>query len=171
MNSTVIFRQTGGTHIEAYHRIDLIGPERYRKSGGTMMIVDDNNILLNCLKLTAENYFDCEVEEYLSPAKAWEAFQRDPGRYRCVITDFHMPQMTGGDLICRIHANCPDMPVVLMSAAADPDEAGITGDTPARFVRKPFDWDEVIADLESMEASPPLTSVRVGTRSTTVART
>ncbi len=62
MNSTVIFRQTGGTHIEAYHRIDLIGPERYRKSGGTMMIVDDNNILLNCLKLTAEKYFDCEVE-------------------------------------------------------------------------------------------------------------
>lgn len=165
MNSTVIFRQTGGTKTEAYHRIDLIGPERHHKSGGTMMIVDDNNILLNCMKLTAEKFFDCEVEEFLSPAKAWEAFQRDPGRYRCVITDFNMPQMTGGDLIRRIHANCPDMPVVLMSAAADPYEAGITADPFARFVRKPFDWDDVVVHLESMEASPALTTVGAETLS------
>lgn len=165
MNSTVIFRQTGDSNTQAFHRVDLLGSERHRKSGGTMMIVDDSSILLNCLKMTAEKFFDCDVEAFISPADALQAFGRDPGRYRCVVTDFHMPQMTGGDLIRRIHAECPNLPIVLMSAAADPEEAGICRDSFARFVRKPFDWDEVIAHLNEMESAIGVTDSRTETSS------
>jgi len=160
MNSTVIFRQSGSSNTEAFHRIDLVGPERHANKSGTMLIVDDNNMLLNCLKMTAEKFFGCEVEAYLSPAQAWEAFMEDPGRYRCVITDYHMPQMMGGELIRRIHAACADMPIVLMSAAADPEDAAIDDDPFARFVRKPFDWDEVISHIEELESLTGFSAAR-----------
>ncbi|MGB0582723.1 MAG: response regulator [Limisphaerales bacterium] len=151
MNSTFIFRKSNGSKTDAYRRSDLHGSAA--RQSKLFMIVDDSRILLNCLKMTAERYLNAEVDAFDSPVKAWQAFRRNPKKYRGIITDFHMPEMTGGDLIQRVRAAFADVPIILMSAEAQPEEVNIDRDLYARFVRKPFDWKQVMSQIVELETA------------------
>lgn len=151
MNSTFIFRKSNGSKTDAFRRADLLGSAARQSS--MLMIVDDSRLLLDCLESTAEKFLDAEVDAFDSPVKAWQAFRRDPRRYRGIVTDFHMPQMTGADLIQRVRTAFADVPIVLMSAETEPEEANIGTDRYSRFVRKPFDWKDVMTQIEELEAA------------------
>ncbi len=138
MKSTFIFRRPARSNADAFRRADLL--DSVAGWSSIFMIFDDSRLLLDCLRLTAENFLNCEVAAFDSPVEAWRAFGRDPKSWRGVITDYHMPQMTGADLIRRIRPAFPELPVVLMSGEAEPGEADIGDDPFTRFVRKPFAW-------------------------------
>ena len=76
--------------------------------------------------------------EYLRSDSIW--------RSSCVITDLHMPGMTGAELQERLIADGNDTPIILMTAYPDDKirsralNAGAIG-----FLRKPFD-DEMLIE-------------------------
>jgi FixJ family two-component response regulator len=81
------------------------------------------------------------AEEFI----AWEA----NASYNCVITDIHMPGMSGLDLARLLTARRRGVPVVMVTARSD---LGIDADAAANgaicLLRKPFKTDALIDCLE-----------------------
>lgn len=148
MNSTVIFRKPGRPAADAYRLADQVAAERQ-----VMMVVDDHPVIRQCMQLTAERTANTEIETYGNPLEALNAFQSNPDRYRVVITDYHMPEMTGAELIRGIQAIQPDQSIVLMSAAANANEVEIATGRHCRFLRKPFGWAELTEQIEQLESA------------------
>ena len=69
----------------------------------------------------------------------------DDAPFGVVLTDVRMPKMDGRALMAEVHARCPELPVVLVTAhatvslAVDSMKAGA-----ADFVQKPFDREELL---------------------------
>ncbi|WP_416067232.1 response regulator transcription factor [Rhizobium sp. ZK1] len=69
---------------------------------------------------------------------------KDVHRFNCVISDIHMPNMSGLDLIALLKKLRPELPVILMTGRFEPglaDKAALAG--AAVLVTKPF----VLGDL------------------------
>jgi FixJ family two-component response regulator len=67
----------------------------------------------------------------------------------CVITDIHMPGMSGFDLKRLLMARDPNMPVIMITARADPDleaRAGAAG--VVCLLRKPFESGDLVGCLD-----------------------
>lgn len=70
-----------------------------------------------------------------------------------VLLDHRMPGIMGGDVYGRMRRLRPDVPVVLMTAAMDPQ--GLARQVGAPLVlNKPFDVDELMAAVEAARRAP-----------------
>ena len=115
------------------------------------IIDDDESVreatksLIKSLGYTASTF--SSAEEYLRSGDVWES--------SCVITDLHMPGMSGADLQARLIANGHSTPVIFMTAYYDERvrdrvlDAGAFG-----FLRKPFSEDSLIECLDKALNSP-----------------
>jgi PAS domain S-box-containing protein len=83
-------------------------------TGETVLLVDDEEALV---RLGEEMLAELGYEPVglASSAAALDAFLADPDRFDAVLSDESMPGMTGSELVARIRAVRPDVPVVLMS--------------------------------------------------------
>jgi DNA-binding NtrC family response regulator len=85
-----------------------------------------------------------DAERFEDPAAFLEAFSITP--HDLVLTDLKMPQMDGLEVLAKVKARAPDVPVILISAhgtvksAVDAMRHGALD-----FIEKPFDNDAVIA--------------------------
>ena len=69
--------------------------------------------------------------------------------FDCIVTDIHMPGMSGLDLIECLVARGSTAPVVLITARADPSiEARAAAVGAACLLRKPFEINELIRCIE-----------------------
>ena len=69
--------------------------------------------------------------------------------YDCVITDIHMPGMSGFDLRRRLSAQDPGLPVIMTTADAEPElEARAAAIGAVCLLRKPFEADAITDCLE-----------------------
>jgi FixJ family two-component response regulator len=69
--------------------------------------------------------------------------------FDCVVTDIHMPGMSGLDLMKRLAAGGSTTPVVLITARSDTNlEAKAAAAGAARLLRKPFDINDLIECIE-----------------------
>lgn len=59
-----------------------------------------------------------EVAEVDDPEAALEAIAEDPESWGCLITDYDMPGLTGGDVVERLQLVAPGLPVIVVSALA-----------------------------------------------------
>ena len=59
-----------------------------------------------------------EVAETDDPVSAVETIAEDPGGWACLITDYDMPELSGGDVIERLGVAAPGLPVIVVSALA-----------------------------------------------------
>jgi signal transduction histidine kinase len=86
-------------------------------SGQTYLVVDDDLEVGQVLQSYLER---CGAEVALSDAPdiAADAIAEDTGMWSALITDYDMPGMTGGDLVERVRAHAPDLPVILVTALA-----------------------------------------------------
>jgi DNA-binding NtrC family response regulator len=89
-------------------------------SAGRILLVDDDDLLLRAVSrvLTRAHY---EVSTFRSAPDALAALQRAGGAADLVISDLHMPGMDGLELLERVRANWPDLPVMVLSG--DPSVA------------------------------------------------
>ena len=70
-------------------------------------------------------------------------------RYGCVITDIHMPGMSGFDLTRLLLARHSSVPVIMITADAEPGlEARTAAMGAVSLLRKPFDVDALAECLE-----------------------
>ena len=69
--------------------------------------------------------------------------------FNCVVTDIHMPGMSGIDLMKRLAAQGSPTPVVLITARSDSNlEAKAAASGAVGLLRKPFATDALIGCLE-----------------------
>jgi FixJ family two-component response regulator len=74
---------------------------------------------------------------------------RGEGSYDCIITDIHMPGMSGIDLKRLLTARDLKMPVIMITARAEPElEARAAASGAVCLLRKPFETDALIKCLE-----------------------
>jgi DNA-binding NtrC family response regulator len=113
-----------------------------------VLIVDDEVEVANCLRRLLRRHFQVEIacsgEEAL---QRLERFDAD-----VVVSDFRMAEMSGRELLCRVHERRPDAIRVLMSGWADPMavDSSVHDGTANRFLFKPFATDDLRAAIQDL---------------------
>jgi FixJ family two-component response regulator len=69
--------------------------------------------------------------------------------FNCVVTDIHMPGMSGLDLMKRLAAQGATTPLILITARSDTNlEAKAVASGAACLLRKPFDINDLVKCIE-----------------------
>jgi two-component system response regulator FixJ len=108
--------------------------------------VIDDDLLVRCAMVSLLRSFGLEVEAFASATTFLEV---GPERWDCVVSDIHMPLMSGLELLVRLTASHPDLPVVLITGMADDQvrsralKAGAAG-----FLEKLAPAETIIAAIE-----------------------
>jgi two-component system response regulator MprA len=110
-----------------------------------VVIVDDDPALVETLEdlLATEGY---SVEGFTDPTEALARLRRDP-LPDLVILDCIMPRLTGTELREALREAGVEVPVLLMTALADPSFCVHPGD--AEVLNKPFLLEDLIVEMES----------------------
>jgi len=112
----------------------------------TILIIDDKDMMRDSLSLTMSRAGHKAITTD-SPLDALELIRQH--RPQVVITDLKMPKMDGIELLSRIKADQPDVPVILMTAFATISTAVQAMRTGAYdYVQKPFESDEIMVIVE-----------------------
>ena len=85
-----------------------------------ILIVDDELSMRDFLKILFENE-GYEVSVAANAATALDVAVKDP--FDVVITDIRMPGMNGLELLAELKQHFPDLPVIMITAYASPDDA------------------------------------------------
>jgi CheY-like chemotaxis protein len=90
-----------------------------KQTGGHVLYVDDDEplVFLVTRLLRRMGY---EPAGFTEPARALEAFKRDPGQFALVLTDLSMPGANGLDFAQEVLATAPDTRVAILTSYADP---------------------------------------------------
>ena len=117
----------------------------------TILLVDDSEDCIATLDLALQTLPGVVLRPFLSAEAALSALQSDT--VSAVITDVHLPEMTGLELVARIREDprFRSLPILVVSADADPS-------TPARalglganaYFAKPFSPSAIRKKLEEL---------------------
>lgn len=115
----------------------------------SLLLVDDDPALLEALPITLTlRVPSVQIETCPSPVVALELIRA--GRYDTLITDLRMPQMDGATLAEEIRKVRDDIPVLLITGAADRELASRALHAGAfDFLLKPFDRDVIAASVRA----------------------
>jgi two-component system chemotaxis response regulator CheY len=117
----------------------------------TVLLVDDAEDCLDTLDVALQTMPGVVVRSAHSAEAAWDVLARDP--ISAVITDIHLPRMTGLELISRIRREPKfrALPILVVSADADPaaPRTALASGANAYFA-KPFSPGAVRKKLEEL---------------------
>src|SRR4051812_26640316 len=112
----------------------------------TVLVIDDKDMMRDSLSLALARAGHKAVTS-ADPAEA-QALVRQH-RPACVITDLKMPKMDGIELLQKLRAEQPDMPVVLMTAFATISTAVQAMRLGAYdYVQKPFESEQILVIVD-----------------------
>ena len=118
--------------------------EASRPQAPRIWVVDDDRAVRFVLA-TALRDAGFEVTAFAAAAEALDALQREPAP-ALVVTDVRMPGDSGLQLLDKLKAAQPALPVIVMSAHTDvASTAGAFRGGAHEFLSKPFDLDEAVA--------------------------
>lgn len=128
----------------------------------TVLVVDDEEpFLLSLVDALAPHAARFGVITALSGAQALELAERT--HVDLVITDLKMPGMSGFELLRRLGAHHPHLPVVVMTAFFSPEiESELAAIAPVAVLDKPLDLDELIGVVTRTLSGPPPAKNAVG---------
>jgi CheY-like chemotaxis protein len=110
----------------------------------TVLVVDDERPVreLAARMLQEAGY---ETIEAVDGHDAWRQLRQAGTKVDAIVCDVVMPIMTGTELLARIQADRPELPVVLMSGySADHLRARGLEQYPVPLVTKPFTQDQLV---------------------------
>jgi len=118
-------------------------------------VVDDNAAILDALRLllATEGYV---VHTYQSARRFLDTIQQDD--CGCVVTDMHMPEMSGLDLLAIMNERGSSMPVIMITANdSDPLAVAAMKQGAFDYFKKPIDDDALLASIHAalMRISTP----------------
>jgi len=114
---------------------------------GKVHLVDDESFIvtLNVESLSELGY---DVDGSTSALAVSQLLHRDPGAFDLLVTDLGMSELHGHELIKRLRAICPDLPVVVVTGNMPPEKERIAD----RYLEKPCTADRLsIAISEAFE--------------------
>jgi len=123
-----------------------------------VLVVDDEPTLTDLMSM-ALRYEGCEVR---TAGDGWSAVRSArETRPDVVVLDVMLPDMDGLEVLRRLRADTPDVPVLFLTAkdAVEDRLAGLTagGDD---YVTKPFSLEEVIARIRGLMRRARVTAIR-----------
>jgi len=124
--------------------------ENLQGQGERVLYVDDEEMVTSVMA-RGLNLLGYRVEHCDRAEEALARFEREPLGFGVVITDQTMPGMTGLELIEKLHAIRPDLPVLLCTgycSAADESRARAHG--ASGFLAKPFGIQELAGALRKV---------------------
>jgi len=114
----------------------------------TILFVDDEIYLAEVGREMLEDYGYC-VDTMTSSREAFERFEKNPDQYDLLITDYTMPELTGHQLVDKIHVLRPRLPVIMCTgfelSSVISKTAGIS-----KILTKPFDMEELIKTVREV---------------------
>jgi FixJ family two-component response regulator len=123
-----------------------LGKGRRVPAGPSISIIDDDESVRRAIvALVRSAGYDADgfasAEDFLGCETV--------GRFACIITDIHMPGMSGIELKEHLTASQSLVPVIMITARHDPGlEGKAIASGAACFLRKPFEADALITCLE-----------------------
>ncbi len=116
----------------------------------TILFVDDEIYLAEVGREMLEDYGYC-VDTMTSSREALEWFEKNPDQYDLLITDYTMPEMTGNQLVEKIHALRPQLPVIMCTGV---ELSAVISKTTciSKILMKPFDMEELIKTVRGVLA-------------------
>ncbi len=117
--------------------------------GIKLVIVDDEPGILRALSLILAS-LKCEVTTLSSPRMVLEHIEAG-GMPDAIVSDLRMPDMTGIELLFALRFKGVDVPFILMSGHATPQEvASAQGANLTAFLSKPFAPQDLVRELEKI---------------------
>ncbi len=120
----------------------------------SVLIVDDERSMRDFLKILLEKEGH-EVTTAESGEKALKISAKQT--VDVVVSDIRMPGMTGIELLETLKADSPELPIILITAFASPDDAVLAMKNGAfDYISKPFNVDEIKSVIESATNKSPV---------------
>ncbi|NKB70809.1 MAG: response regulator [Candidatus Latescibacteria bacterium] len=109
----------------------------------TVLIVDDEEMVLTSLSSFLMLETDYEIVTFLSPAEAVDYVKDNP--IDLVISDYLMPEMDGISFLGQVRDLRPEVPRILLTGYADKENAikGINEVGLYQYIEKPWDNDNL----------------------------
>jgi len=131
---------------------ELPASEQIIQGNETILFVDDEIYLAEVGKEMLEDYGYC-VDIMTSSRQAFEWFEKNQDRYDLLITDYTMPELTGSQLVEKIHGLRSELPVIICSGIELPHEI-FKNLCISKILMKPFDMDELIKTVREVLDAP-----------------
>jgi signal transduction histidine kinase len=114
-------------------------------SGGHILLVEDEGAVRDVTRAVLES----AGYQVTAVGDGTEALTRS-GKADLVVSDLVMPGMSGRELVTRLRADRPSLPVVFVSGyAAEGDPTPAVGEGTTEFLAKPFTADQLLARVRS----------------------
>lgn len=119
------------------------------ESDATVVIVDDEDMVLNSLQSFLELETEYNIRSFSGPKAALE--YAGEGAVDVVVSDFLMPEMNGIELLGRFGENHPHAPRILLTGYADKESAikAINDIGLFQFIEKPWDNSNLLIVLRN----------------------
>jgi len=112
-----------------------------------ILIVDDELVMRSLLsEMLSEDGFTVATAE--DGRRGLEYMSS--GQFDLVISDIHMPVMTGPELVSELRKMNPAVPVIVLNSIPDRDLTPDISDTSTTCVNKPFNLEEIRAAVQKV---------------------
>lgn len=117
---------------------------------GKWLVVDDDPLMRSVIATVLEEQTNIAVVECDNGDLALEIWKRFPG-IAGIVTDRNMPGMDGLELAARIHAQSPELPIILVTACPEGLDMSELREIGVRqIIAKPFSCDELVTAIHSI---------------------
>ncbi|MEX2281576.1 MAG: ATP-binding protein [Gemmatimonadota bacterium] len=123
--------------------------------GRTVLLVEDEVTVRDLIRLFLERD-GCNVIEAASGTTALEIWRLRGSEIDIVLSDVVMPGATGPELAAAIHADTPDLPILLMSGYTQDAIDEFAPFAGFRVIEKPFSRQDLATALQEILAVPRL---------------
>ena len=113
-----------------------------------ILVVDDSEEIRELVTFFLQANMECEIVTANSSRKALEIFKKDP-TFNLILSDLHMPDGHGIDLVRYFDKNDSQMPIVILSGEATNKFPELKTRKHLTWIAKPFSDDELIAAVQS----------------------
>jgi DNA-binding NtrC family response regulator len=111
----------------------------------TILLVDDEEMVLNSIKSFFAIESDYKLATYTSPLKALADIERNDRNFDLVISDYLMPEMDGITFLAKVKEKRPLVPRILLTGYADKENAikAINNVGLYQYIEKPWDNEDL----------------------------
>ena len=111
----------------------------------TILLVDDEEMVLNSIKSFFAIESDYRVEAYTSPVRALGDIEGYGKHFDLVISDYLMPEMDGITFLAKVKEKRPLVPRILLTGYADKENAikAINNVGLYQYIEKPWDNEDL----------------------------
>lgn len=119
-------------------------------------VVDDEEDLVYLFRDALSQIQNVRVFSFTDPRLALAHFQSNRNNYRCVITDYRMPVMTGIELLEKIKEINPEVKRILISAFDIGDEIFSSCQCVDLFLQKPVTMTNLVDSVHACTDYPKI---------------